>query len=100
MKKMSKEKEEMREIKFRGQRVNTKEWVYGYYLKLHTFAKNEIHYIVPFNTELVSIYHKRHFHWDDLVEVNPKTVGQYTGLLDKQGKEIYEKVMNLCSANY
>ena len=59
----------MREILFRGKRLDNKEWVYGSYLKLEN-----LHFIVPENTKLVSINHKRHFHWDDLIEVISESV--------------------------
>ena len=61
-----------REIKFRGKRVDNGEWVEGYYY-YDKFLK--IHWI-GFDNE-----------W---CEVIPETVSQFTGLKDKNGKEICE----------
>lgn len=71
----------IREILFRGQRKDNKELVYGFKLEIENLV-----FIVPKDTKLVNINHKRHFHWDDLIEVIPDTVGQFTGSYDKQNK--------------
>lgn len=60
-----------REIKFRGKRIDTGEWVYGYLA--------DESYINDINTVDLSS-----------VEVDPDTVGQYTGLEARNWKEIYE----------
>jgi len=74
----------MREYKFRGKRIDTGEWVYGYYYnswgKL-TSDKKALHYIINMHEG------------DSALEtdvVRPETIGQYTGLKDQDGIEIYE----------
>lgn len=69
----------MRETKFRGKRICTGEWVYGSYApNTYDAGKALIITYSPYDPDYV---------WE---EVDPSTVGEYTGLKDKNGKEIYE----------
>lgn len=63
-----------RDIIFRGKRTDNGQWVYGFYS--NTKGENgRFHYIQNENSN---------------VRVNPATVGQYTGLNDKNGNRIFE----------
>ena len=68
----------MREILFRGKRMDNGEWVYGYYVHIGPVSCQRT-YIIP---EYASALYVN--------EVYPSTVGQYTGLNDKHGKRIFE----------
>ena len=70
----------MREILFRGKRLDNGEWVEG-----NLFAPDEVkHRKAP--TEILVGTNIVRISW----EVDPATVGQYTGLKDKNGRRIFE----------
>lgn len=62
----------MREILFRGKCAQGKEWKYGYFFAKPILEK----YFIELGNEM----------W----QVDQSTVGQYTGLTDKNGEKIFE----------
>lgn len=70
----------MRTIRFRGESIYNKEWLYGSLIKI----EKDRYAIIPDLNDIeigksISMY-----------EVHPETVSQFTGLYDERQREIYE----------
>ena len=69
----------MREILFRGKRTDNGEWEYGD-LWCNPYGKRAVCIVSPINDQGTTGGN----------EVIPETVGQYTGLTDKNGRRVFE----------
>lgn len=67
----------MRAIKFRAKTINEGEWVYGMTISHGTIARKRDKLYMEVGP-------------DKWKGIDPATVGQFTGLIDKNGREIYE----------
>lgn len=77
----------MREILFRGKRLDNGEWVEGH---LHILFDGTT-LIISKGAGGFTISHGEDiFQTAHVYEVDPETVGQFTGLTDKKGRKIFE----------
>lgn len=72
----------MRDIKFRGKRIDNGEWVYGHLHVIDTIGKGYTGKAIQIQYGTARPYS---------VQVDHETVGQYTSLKDEDDKQIFEQ---------
>lgn len=73
----------MREIKFRGKRFDNGQWAYG-------------NLIIDDSGNCEIVYYENNVRFR--CDVRGETIGQYTGLYDRNGREIYEGDILMCES--
>lgn len=84
----------MREILFRGKDSITKSWVYGALVQQQDDPLKEKAFIISYSNYQFGDFSEAVMH-----EVDPETVGQCTGVGDKNGNKIFEgDIVSICNS--
>lgn len=80
----------MHHILFRGKRLDNGEWAFGSLVVANDRINNGKHYILQGESDFSYGDGGERVRIGCFVEVDPATVGQYTGMADKDGELIFE----------
>lgn len=84
----------MREILFKAKRIDNGEWVEGYYAERN--GKTFIGIDISIYGDIFEVFCTPVIRW---LEVDPKTLCQFTGLYDRYGNKIWKNDILMCHGN-